>query len=164
MKSHSRQQVAQTYEAGVSGTLHHVRLLVACDDSTAGAFRVEIQAVTPSGEPGGIVLGSDSVNSLDLLPPADQDYVWHDFFPADVEQVDGTSYAKFDATQYGEVSEVSIYVPRPARRRPGELQGLPGDSRIVRAYSPGFEGNTPRIYSCLRSPELDKDTIGNGSG
>lgn len=90
---HLRQQVAQTYEAGVSGTLHHVRMLVSCDDSTAGDFHVEIQAVTPSGGPGGVILGSDSVNSLDLLPPADQDYVWHDFFPADVEQVDGTSYA-----------------------------------------------------------------------
>lgn len=90
---HLRQQVAQTYEAGVSGTLHHVRMLVACDDSTAGALHLDIQRVTPAGAPGGVVLGSNSVDSLTLLPGAGVDYVWHDFFPANVEQVDGTSYA-----------------------------------------------------------------------
>lgn len=89
---HLRQQAAQTYRAGVSGTLDHVRLLIGCDDSTLGAVHVDIQAADSTGAPGGPLLGSASIDSLELVPSDAGDYLFRDFFPAGVQQEAGTDY------------------------------------------------------------------------
>jgi hypothetical protein len=90
---HLRQQVAQTYTAGVTGTLQRAHLLVGCEDSTVGSFHVDIQTVNLSGQPSGTVLGTASEEAATLVPGEGQAYIFWSFLPPDVPQVDGTSYA-----------------------------------------------------------------------
>ena len=107
---HLRQQLAQTYTAGVDGTLVRIELVVSCDDSSLGNLHVEIQTLNPANEPSGMVLGGFSVDSQ-LLPIHDgMNYEIVDFPMPEIEQIDGDTYAIVMRGDEGTI----CYAPRGA--------------------------------------------------
>lgn len=65
-------RVAQVVTSGIAGPLAAVRLPIGCADDHSGYLVVEVQGVTATGEPDGVVLTSQSVLGASLPP----------FFPA----------------------------------------------------------------------------------
>jgi hypothetical protein len=86
----TEQQLAQTFEAGITGHLDHLQLVFTCEPDSVGLFTVEIQKVGADGLPNGGLLGSVSLDSstLNLVPPALRDVV----VPG-VDLVAGNKYA-----------------------------------------------------------------------
>lgn len=84
------QKLAQTFEAGMTGSLDHVQLIFTCEPDSIGPFTVEIRSVGADGLPDGGALGSVDLDSstLNLVPPQLRDVV----IPG-VELVAGTRYA-----------------------------------------------------------------------
>jgi hypothetical protein len=86
----SEQRVAQTFNAGLSGSLDHVSLVLSCASDSRGLLTVEIQNVDGSDEPDGTVLGSTSVESSTLF----LDPIWfQDIAISGVSLTAGTQYA-----------------------------------------------------------------------
>lgn len=84
------QELAQTFTAGVSAKLTHVTVPVQC---TSGALIVELQGVTATGEPDGIVAASASF-AASLLPAFSAPPSMRVFaFPNPAALTTGTTYA-----------------------------------------------------------------------
>lgn len=85
----SEQMLAMTYDAGKSGTLDRIDLVLGCSEGSAGVVTVELQELGGDGTPSGIALSSVSRAADEL--PTDAGIVEFDMPPVPVST--GAGYA-----------------------------------------------------------------------